>query len=77
MEASPISKACYPQRFDHIGTEQEEAQKQMNEQCKHYNAQMMQIRTCPVHGEGMQYKETLAMMQAQSHAYAFSCFLYF
>ena len=30
-----------------------------------------------MHGEGTHYKETLAMMQAQAHAYAFSCFLYF
>ena len=37
----------------------------------------MHIRSCPVHGESTHYKETLAMMQAQAHAYAFSCFLYF
>lgn len=37
----------------------------------------MHIKGCPVHGEGSHYKETLAMMQAQAHAYAFSCFLYF
>mgnify|MGYP007004445763 CR=1 FL=1 len=37
----------------------------------------MHIKGCPVHGESSHYKETLAMMQAQAHAYAFSCFLYF
>ena len=35
------------------------------------------IRTCPVHGEGNHYKHTLEMMQAQAHAYAYSCFSYF
>jgi len=37
----------------------------------------MLMRTCPVHGEGTMYKETLARMQAEAHAYAFYCFLYF
>ena len=44
---------------------------------KHHQTHQMMIRTCPVHGEGNQYKQTLEMMQSQAHAYAFSCFLYF
>ena len=39
------------------------------------------IKKCPVHkgevGEFDDYKETMAMMAAQAHAYAQSCFMYF
>lgn len=44
---------------------------------KNFQAQQMMIRTCPVHGEGSQYKDSLVHLQAQAHAYAFSCFMYF
>ncbi len=37
----------------------------------------MMVKTCPVHGEGNQYRQTYENMQAQAHAYAYSCFLYF
>ena len=37
----------------------------------------MLMRTCPVHGEGTMYKEQMAMMHAQAHAYAYHMFLYF
>ena len=38
------------------------------------------IKKCPVHGENSdfdEYKETMALMAAQAHAYAQSCFMYF
>ena len=38
------------------------------------------IKKCPVHGEDSnfdEYKETMALMAAQAHAYAQSCFMYF
>lgn len=50
---------------------------QMMESHKIHQNQQMMIRTCPVHGDGNHYKHTLDMMQAQAHAYAFSCYLYF
>jgi hypothetical protein len=38
------------------------------------------IKKCPKHGENGDwddYKETMALMAAQAHAYAQSCFMYF
>ena len=43
----------------------------------HFTSQHMMVKCCPVHGEGHQYKQTLDMMQAQAHAYAFNTFMYF
>ena len=52
-------------------------QQHIYENQKHIQTQQMMVRTCPVHGEGNQYRQNYEMMQAQAHAYAYSCFLYF
>lgn len=44
---------------------------------RYFQNQQTMIRTCPVHGENSNFKDSLMVMQAQAHSYAFSCFLFF
>lgn len=50
------------------------------ESFKSMQAHQAAIKKCPKHGENSDfddYKETMALMAAQAHAYAQSCFMYF
>ena len=50
------------------------------ESLKSMQAHRAMIKKCPKHGENGEwddYKETMALMAAQAHAYAQSCFMYF
>lgn len=78
LETYDSSQAHYNARVQHYHYQQ------YMESLRNFQTQQVMVKDCPMHaaessegGASDHYQETMALMQAQAHAYAFSCFLYF